>query len=141
MSYRPKTDFQTDTEQLTPQQAHDRFEKITNLDSGELERLENSRRNEIYLERAEGNQGADDPPIPGGPLADVQHLAGTPRSQYTEDERAEVDELVNFHSRTLAQFEQSEGEPLIEDEPPRIHKDEFSIMRWGVDPKPGDGFL
>jgi len=30
---------------------------------------------------------------------------------------------------------------LIEDEPPKIHKDELSIMRWGVDPKPEDDFL
>jgi hypothetical protein len=138
--YRPKTDFETDTEELTPPQAHDRFEKVTNLDSAELQALEDSRRNEVYLEQAEGNQGADDPPIPGGPLADAQHLARLDREDYGPDERAEVDELVNFHSRTLPQFEQSEGEALIDDGP-KIHKDELSIMRWGVDPKPGDDFL
>jgi hypothetical protein len=48
---------------------------------------------------------------------------------------------MNFFSRTLAQFEQSEGEALIADEPPKIHKDELSLMRWGVDPAPGDKFL
>jgi len=139
--YEPDLDFETDTEELTPAQAHDRWEDVTNLDTPELERLEDSRRNELYLDAAEGNQGDDNPPIPGGPLADAQHLASTPRDEWGPDERAEAEEAFNFLSRTLAQFDQSEGEALIEEEPPKIHKDELSIMRWGVDPKPSDDFL
>jgi len=141
MAYNPNLDFETDTEQLSPAQAHDRWEDVTNLDTPELERLEDSRRNELYLDAAEGNQDADNPPIPGGPLADAQHLASTPRDEWGADERAEAEEALNFLSRTMPQFEQSEGEPLIEDESPKIHKDELSIMRWGVDPKPSDDFL
>jgi len=141
MGYNPNLDFETDTEQLSPAQAHDRWEDVTNLDTPELERLEDSRRNELYLDAAEGNQDADNPPIPGGPLADAQHLASTPRDEWGADERAEAEEALNFLSRTMPQFEQSEGEPLIEDESPKIHKDELSIMRWGVDPKPSDDFL
>jgi hypothetical protein len=141
MSYRPDLDFETDTEELTPQRAHDRWEDVTNLDAPELERLEDSRRNELYLDAAAGNQGDDNPPIPGGPLDDAQHLASTPRDEWGPDERAEAEEKLNFLSRTLPQFEQSEGEALIEDEPPKIHKDELSIMRWGVDLAPEDDFL
>jgi len=141
MAYNPNLDFETDTEKLSPAQAHDRWEDVTNLDTPELERLEDSRRNELYLDAAEGNQGDDNPPIPGGPLDDAQHLASTPRDEWGPDERAEAEEALNFLSRTLPQFEQSEGEPLIEDEPPKIHKDELSIMRWGVDPNPEDDFL
>jgi len=139
--YEPNLDFETDTEQLSPAQAHDRWEDVTNLDTPELERLEDSRRNELYLDAAAGNQGDDNPPIPGGPLDDALHLASTPRDEWGLDERAEAEEALNFLSRTLPQFEQSEGEPLIEDEPPKIHKDELSIMRWGVDLAPEDDFL
>jgi len=139
--YEPTLDFSTDTEKLSPQRAHDRWEDVTNLDERELERLEDSRRNELYLDAAAGNQDDDNPPIPGGPLDDAQHLASTPRDEWGPDERDEAEEALNFLSRTLPQFEQSEGEPLIEDESPKIHKDELSIMRWGVDPKPEDDFL
>jgi len=141
MAYNPDLDFEIDTEELTPQRAHDRWEDVTNLDTPELEELEDSRRNELYLDAAAGNQGDDNPPIPGGPLDDAQHLASTPRDEWGPDERAEAEEAINFLSRTMPQFEQSEGEPLIEDEPPKIHKDELSIMRWGVDPNPEDDFL
>jgi hypothetical protein len=114
---------------------------VTNLQADDLERLEDSRRNELYLEQAEGNQTQDNPPLPGGPLADAQTLAATPRDEWTKDHRAEAEEAINFLSRTMPQFEQSEGEPLIEDKSPKVHKDELSIMRWGVDPKPEDDFL
>jgi len=138
--YRPDLDFETDTSELTPGEAHDRWEDVTNLQADDLQRLEDSKRNEVYLERAEGNQGADDPPIPGGPLADAQHLADTPREAWGADERAEAEEAMNFLSRTLATFGQDEGEPLLPDEAPRIHKDEASIGRWGVDVAPDDGW-
>jgi len=138
--YRPDLAFETDTEALSPGQAHDRWEDVTNLQADDLQRLEDSERNEVYLERAEGNQGADDPPIPGGPLADAQHLAETPRSEWGEAERAEADEAMNFLRRTLATFEQDEGEPLLPEDEPRIHKDEASLARWGVDVAPNDGW-
>jgi hypothetical protein len=138
--YRPDLDFETDTEQLTPAQTHDRWERVTNLDTPELERLEDSKRNEVYLERASGNQDQDNPPLPGGPLEDAQTLAETPRDEWTSEHRAEAEEAINFLSRTLPQFEQSEGEALIDDGP-KIHKDELSIARWGVDVAPEDDFL
>jgi len=138
--YEPNLDFETDTEELTPAQAHDRWESVTNLQADELRELQDSKRNEVYLDRAEGNEETD-PPVPGGPLEDAIAMATTPRSQWDADLRKEADEGINFFSRTLPQFEQSEGEPLIEDESPKIHKDELSIMRWGVDPKPEDDFI
>jgi hypothetical protein len=95
--------------------------------------------NEVYLEKAEGNQ-TENPPIAGGPLEDAIHLASTPRDEWGADERAEAEEALNFGARTFAQFDQDEGEPLLPDEEPRIHKDEISLQRWGFDPKPGDDF-
>jgi len=136
----PNTDFETDTEALSPAEAHDRWESVTNLDAPALRRLQNSERNDIYLDRAEGNQGDDDPPIPGGPLDDAIHLATTPRDEWGADERAEADEAINFLSRWRADFEQSDGEPLRPDASPRIHKDEIAGMRWGFDPAPEDEF-
>lgn len=140
MTYSPDLDFEEDIEALSPPAAHDRWEAVTNLDAAELRAVDGSERNEIYLDRAEGNQGADDPPIPGGPLADAIHLAETPRDEWGADEVAEADEALNFISRTLPQFGEDEGEPLRPDVAPRVHKDELSLMRWGVDPKPDDGF-
>jgi hypothetical protein len=132
-------DFETDTEDLSPQQAHDRWESVTNLQADELRDVRDSERNDVYLDRAEGNQGSDDPPIPGGPLDDAIHLAETPRDEWGADERAEADEAINFFSRTVPQFEQDEGEPLVE-EPPKIHKGEQALIRWGLDPDPSDDY-
>jgi len=137
----PELDFETDTEELSPADAHDRWEGVTNLRAEELRAVRESERNEVYLDRAEGNQGDDDPPIPGGPLDDAIHLASTPRDEWGADERAEGEEAINFLSRTTAQFEQDEGEPLLPDEePPKVHKDEMSLIRWGLDPAPEDEF-
>jgi hypothetical protein len=136
----PDTDFETDTEALPPAEAHDRWERVTNLDADGLRDVKQSERNDIYLNRAEGNQGGDDPPIPGGPLEDAITLAETPRDEWGREERAEADEAINFLSRWRADFEQSEGEPLRPDVEPRIHKDELAGMRWGFDPAPGDEF-
>jgi len=136
----PDTDFKTDTETLDPAEAHDRWERVTNLDADGLRDLKASERNEVYLDRAEGNQRDDDPPIPGGPLDDAIHLATTPRDEWGPDERAEADEAINFLSRWRADFEQDAGEPLRPDESPRVHKDEIAGMRWGFDPAPEDEF-
>ena len=140
MTYSPELNFDQDIESLSPQQAHDRWESVMNLQADELRDVQDSQRNDIYLERAEGNQGDDDPPIAGGPLDDAIHLAETPRDEWGPDERAEADEAINYAARTLPQFDDDEGEPLIEGEAPRIHDGEIALQRWGVDPKPDDGF-
>jgi len=136
----PKTDFETDIEELSPGEAHDRWESVTNLDAEGLRDLKASERNDRYLDRAEGNQGDDDPPIPGGPLEDAIHLATTPRDEWGREERAEADEAINFLSRWRADFDQSDGDALLPDEAPRVHKDEIAGMRWGFDPAPEDEF-
>lgn len=136
---KPQTDFKTDTEELTPGQAHDRWEDVTNLQADDLRRLQNSKRNEIYLERAENNQEGGGA-LPGGPLEDAITLAETPREEWTAAHRAEAEEAINFLSRWRADFEQDAGEPLRPDIEPRVHKDELAGMRWGFDPAPEDGW-
>jgi len=140
MMYSPELDFDQDIETLTPQQAHDRWESVTNLQADELRDLKQSRRNEIYLERSSDGRETSDPPIKGGALEDAIHLATTPREDWGPDERAEADEGINYGARTLPQFDDDEGEPLIEGEDPRVHNGEIALQRWGFDPKPGDGF-
>lgn len=137
---KPPLDFDPPIEERSPAEAHDAWTEMTNLDVGELRAIEDSERNDVYLDRASGTQGADNPPIPGGPLDDAIHLAETPRDEWGADERAEADEARNFLARTTAQFDQSEGEALLPDEEPRIHKDEMSLLRWGFDPAPDDEF-
>ncbi len=140
MTERPTLDFETDISNMSPARAHDAWEEMTNLDLPELRDVRDSERNERYLDRAEGNQTDDNPPIPGGPLSDAITLAETPRDEWGADERAEAEEARNFLARTFPQYEEAQGSPLIEDEPPRVHKNEMSLLRWGFDPEPGDGF-
>jgi hypothetical protein len=140
MTERPTLDFDTDIGEMSPARAHDAWEEMTNLDGGELREVRDSERNGVYLDRAEGNQTDDNPPIPGGPLSDAITLAETPRDEWGPDERAEAEEARNFLARTLPQYEEDQGTALIEDQSPRIHKNEMSLLRWGFDPEPDDGF-
>jgi len=140
MTERPTLDFETDISEMSPARAHDAWEEMTNLDLPELRDVRDSERNERYLDRAEGNQTDDNPPIPGGPLSDAITLAETPRDEWGADERAEAEEARNFLARTFPQYEEGEGSPLIEDESPRVHKNEMSLLRWGFDPEPDDEF-
>jgi len=140
MTERPTLDFESDISEMSPARAHDAWEEMTNLDLPELRDIRDSERNERYLDRAEDNQDSDNPPIPGGPLTDAITLAETPRDEWGKDERAEAEEARNFLARTFPQYEEDQGSALIEDESPRIHKNEMSLLRWGFDPEPDDGF-
>jgi hypothetical protein len=128
-----------DVKKTSPEEAHDRWEDITNLQEDTLRDVKDSKRNDIYLEKAEGNQEGNNPPLEGGPLEDAITLASTPRSEWTRDHVKEAEEARNFLARTKPQFEQSEGEPLMP-EGPKIHKDEMSLIRWGFDPDTTDSF-
>jgi len=134
----PEVAVEDDTD---PETAHDRWTDMTNLEADDLRELQDSRRNEVYLEKAEGNQGSDDPPLPGGPLEDAITLAETPADEWTEDHVAEAAEARNFAARTLPQFEDGEGKPLLPEEEPDVHKGELALQRWGIDPVEDDGFL
>jgi len=134
-----KPDFpEKDISKMSPEKAHDAWEDLVNINQSGLEKVKRSKRNKVYLDKAEGNQEKN-PPLEGGPLEDALTLAKTPRDEWTKKHRKEAEEASNFLARTSAQFEQSEGEPLI-DEEPKIHKDEMSLIRWGFDPDPSDGF-
>jgi hypothetical protein len=135
----PKLDFKQDIGSMDPAQAHDAWEEMTNLDTQGLKDLKQSKRNQIYLDKAKGNQTEDNPPLKGGPLEDALTLAQTPRGEWTRKHREEAEEARNFLARSFPQFQQSEGEALVE-EKPKIHKGEISLMRWGFDPAPEDGF-
>jgi hypothetical protein len=136
----PKLDFEQDIAQMTPARAHDAWTEMTNMGADELRALEDSKRNDIYLDKASGNQGDDNPPLPGGPLDDALTLATTPRDEWTPDHRAEAEEARNYLARATPQFSQDEGEPLLPDQEPRISKSEIALQRWGYDPAPGDEF-
>jgi len=139
MSYDPDFDFGEDLDDMSPAEVHDAWEGATNLDAGELRDAKQSERNDVYLERASGNQEAN-PPIEGGPLEDAIHLAETPASEWGPDEKTEAIEAINFGRRTVPQFDQDEGEALLPDESPRVHKGEMALIRWAFDPAPDDGF-
>jgi hypothetical protein len=119
----------------------ERWQDETNMSTDQLMDLQESRRNELYLERASGNESGDKP-LPGGPLEDAIAISKAVDGDraFDEDVKAEAEEALNFFARTKPQFDQSEGEPLLEDEDPRIHKGEISLMRWGFDPDPDDEF-
>lgn len=134
----PDTDYDTDTEQLTPGQAHDRWERATNLQADDLRELRGTEEHERYLETASDKRQTDDPPIPGGPLSDAIHLATTPRDEWGPDERAEAEEALNWVSRHGAQYEKSEGEDLTPGDGTKTSKADAAAARWGFDFKPDD---
>jgi len=137
--YDPQLDFETDTEDLTPREAHDRWERVTNLQADDLRRLRDTEEHEAYLDAASDQRQTDDPPIAGGPLDDAIHLAETPADEWGPDERAEAEEAINFGSRALPQFEKDEGEDLVDGQP-RTSKGYVALARWAIDPVEDDGF-
>jgi len=136
----PRGAFDQDLSEMSPSAAHDTWEDVTNLQADELRELRDTQRNEEYLDVASSKREQDDGPIPGGPLDDAIHLAETPASEWGPDERAEAAEAVNFIDRQMSQFEEEEGEPLLPNEAPRVHKRELALMRWGFDAEPDDSF-
>jgi len=139
MTYRPDLSFETDTEQLPPKAAKERIKEITNITAEQARALKGSRRFERYNEKASA-QETTDPPIAGGPTDDLIHLRETPADEWGDDELAEADELVNYAKRTIPQYGPDEGEPLLPDESPDIHKGEFALATWGFDMEAGDGW-
>jgi len=140
MTYRPELDFETDIEELPPAEAKDRVEAVTNMTVAEAEAVQESERFAVYNEEGDGGQETEDPPIPGGPTEDFIHLLETPASQWADDELAEADELVNYAKRTIPQYGPDEGEPLLPDEEPDVHRGEIALQTWGIDPEPEDEF-
>lgn len=139
MTFDPELDFETDTDELAPADAKDRIESITNMSVDEAERLTESERFDAYNQQSSG-QETTDPPIAGGPTDDFIHLMETPADQWGDDELKEADELENYASRTVPQYDDGEGEPLLPEKKPDIHKGEMALMTWGMDPNPDDDF-
>jgi hypothetical protein len=119
----------------------DQWQAETNMSTDDLLELRDSKRNELYLEQASGNEETDGP-IEGGPLEDAIAIsrAVNGEREVTDDIREEADEALNFFARTKPQFSQDEGTALIPEKEPKIHKGEISLMRWGFDDDPDDEF-
>lgn len=135
MAYDPG--FDTDVEQLTPEEAHDVWEAKTNLDAKEMRDLRDSPEHEAYLEQASDQRQTEDPPIEGGPLDDAIHLATTPADEWGADEKAEAEEALDYGARASAQYDPAEGDDLV-DGPPKTTKADVAGARWGFDWKPED---
>jgi len=138
MTYRP--DIPEFPEDASPEEAHRIFEEITNMSAAEGRELRETERHQRYLETASGGREESDPPIPGGPLGDAIHLAETPADEWGQDEIAEAREHRNYAARTLPQFGADEGEPLLPERQPDVHKGELALQRWLIDPEPEDEF-
>jgi len=136
--YDPDLNFEGDTESLSPQEAHDRWESVTNLQADDLRRVRDLPEHDAYLDTASEQRQTEDPPIDGGPLEDAIHLAETPRDEWGADERAEAEEALNWASRHRPQFDKSEGEDLVDGEP-KTSKADVAGWRWGFDWRLGDG--
>lgn len=131
--YDPELDFETDTEDLTSGQAHDRWEAATNLQLPQLREVRELEEHNAYLETASEKRQTEDPPIPGGPLDDAIHLAETPRDEWGPDERAEAEEALNWASRHRPQFDPDDGEDLTPGDGTKTTKADVAGWRWGFD--------
>jgi len=140
MTYDPNLSFDTDTSDLSPGQAHDRWEDLTNLQADDLRGLKQGKRYDRYLDNSGGGKERDDGPIPGGPLDDAIHLASTPRDEWGADEKAEAREAINYAKRTVPQFGADEGDAILPDKEPDIHRGEMALATWGLDMAPDDSW-
>ena len=59
----PDTDFETDTEKLSPSEAHDRWESVTNLDADELRDVQESEVAEGYVISSSGSRRRQSPTV------------------------------------------------------------------------------
>jgi hypothetical protein len=129
-----RLDFDPEVDEMSPGEAHDAWSEATNLSLDELQDLQDSEKNQRYLEAATDGREEDDGPIPGGPLADAIALASTPRDEWGPDERAEAAEATDFLDRSVSQFDESQGEDLMPGQEDREPVGEVAIERWGLDP-------
>jgi hypothetical protein len=132
MLYDPP-EFDEPMEDLTPQEAHDRWEAITNLQTDDLRRLPEREEHERYLEEASDGREESDPPLPGGPLDDAITLSATPRDEWTADHREEAAEADDWQSRHRAQFDPDDGEDLTPGDGVKTTKADVAGWRWGFD--------
>jgi hypothetical protein len=121
-------------EELTPNELHDRFESVTNLEADGLREFKDSKFNAAYLEQnseqaQEGNE----------PLNDAIRLAETPADEWRDkddgfNEVEEAEELLDFQRRTQGAIEsQGLGDNYLTDEEV-MPKREAASIRWGIDP-------
>lgn len=119
---------------LTPNQLHDRFESVTNLQAGQLRRFKESKFNDAYLD-----QNSDQAQQGNEPLDDAIRLAETPAAEWQDkddgfNEVAEAEELLNFQRRTQGAIaSQGLGENYLTEEEV-MPKREAASIRWGIDP-------
>lgn len=135
MKYLPEPPDEPEDEKLSAEELHDRWEDVTNLGAAELRDVLDSERNDEYKERnSEMAQEGDEP------LRDAIMLAETPAEEWDEEEVEEAREALDFISRTAAQGAEKEKEGAMLPEEPHYGKQEMSLVRWGVDPFPEDGW-
>lgn len=121
-------------DELTPTELHDRFEAATNLSPAAADRLVESEPFAIYGEEKSGGQPLMEP------LDDYVRLKETPADEWRDvddgfNEVEEAEELLDYVDRTAAQG--ADGTELGDT---GHTKQELSLMTWGVDPFPEDGF-
>lgn len=137
--YLPDPPDEPRDEELTPNQLHDRFESVTNMTAAEGRRALEDPRNDAYKSRnSEAAQPGDEP------LEDFIKLAETPASEWRDvddgfNEVEEARELLDFVDRTAAQgVDRPPADEALVEEEPHYGKQEWSLVRWGVDPYPED---
>lgn len=139
--YLPDPPEEPPDDELTPDQLHDRFERVTNITAQEGREVLESKRNEVYKRRNSSQAQEGDEP-----LEDFIRLAETPASEWQDkddgfNEVEEAKELLDFVDRTAAQGAEKEKEgAMLPDEEPHYGKQEMSLMRWGVDVFPEDEY-
>jgi hypothetical protein len=121
-------------DELAPSELHDRFEAATNLTLDAAERLVDSEPFEIYADEKSGGQPLMEP------LDDYVRLKETPADEWRDvddgfNEVEQAEESLDYIDRTVPQG--ADGDELGET---GHSKQELSLMTWGVDPVPEDGF-
>lgn len=118
-----------DEEQLDNQELKSRLQSVVNLTPAQLRSFRESNYNDAYLEA--NSSGAQ----PGNePLNDIIRLLETPWYDWTDRDRADAEEALNWWRRHGAQIRsRGLGENYLTDAK-NMQKSEAAAIRWGRDP-------
>lgn len=125
-------------EELTAGKMHDRWERATNLQRDDLQRLKESEANEVYKNKNSGEAQPGDEP-----LDDAIRLAETPRSDWSKaddgfNEFEEAEEALDYGRRHLPQ--DNTANPIFTEDGLALTRRDIADARWGFDRKPDDGW-
>jgi hypothetical protein len=131
MPYLPDPPDDPPDEELGPAALQRRVDDVVNMTPAELRRLKDTEAFRTYARNKDAGQPATEP------VNDAIQVLEAPTSAFDpgDDVRREAEELLDYVERTTPQG--VSGQEIGDSD---ISRQEMSLLTWGVDPDPDDGF-